>query len=286
MLLSLQSGLLVEFRILAVAAFLAVDRLLIAVQVIGIVPISVAVLRAQTIGVYRRVHSPGVNLFERVILVDKKDAVAIFLEKPGEKCLVHARTERALEIVIVDDRHLGIFVAARRTAADVNLLHDLGVRITGEIQLCHAHQRLVIAGEQELELLFLVGAGKSNRKRVIIRKLTRPERPQNHFNVGLERVMRPHLPLDHMFDVRRRGLGRAAQTDQEKDQKRASHHHQSKPPEHEQTLDYLMAGRHPVWSLLLRASALPSLGRFQPSTASAPSPLVACDRFLRSDRLR
>jgi hypothetical protein len=70
--------------------------------------------------------------------------------------------------------------------------------------------------------------------------------------------MRSHLPLDHAVDVRRRsgsrrrGLGRAAETDYKKNQKRAPHHHQSKPPEHEQTLDYLMAGRHPVWSLLLR----------------------------------
>src|SRR6266851_8896084 len=133
MLLSLQSGQLIEFRILSVAAFLAADRLLIAVQVIGIIPIGVAVLRAQTIGVYRRMHSPRVNLFERVILVDEEDAVAIFLEQAGEKCQVHTRTERTLEIVIVDDRHLRIFVAARWTPAEVNLLHDLGVWILGQI---------------------------------------------------------------------------------------------------------------------------------------------------------
>jgi hypothetical protein len=47
-----------------------------------------------------------------------------------------------------------------------------------------------------------------------------------------------------------------------------------------------MAGRHPVWSLLLRASALPSFGRCQSFTASAPRPLVACDRSLRSYRHR
>src|ERR1019366_2089381 len=96
MLLSLQRGQLIEFCILAVAAFFAADRVLIAVQVIGIVPVGVTVLRAQAIGVHRRVHRPGVNFFERVILVDKKDAIAVFLEEPGEKHLVHARTERTL----------------------------------------------------------------------------------------------------------------------------------------------------------------------------------------------
>ena len=101
------------------------------------------------------------HFFERIILVDEKDPIAVFLEKPREKCRVHARTERTLEIVIVDDRHLGIFVAARRTPADVNLLHDLSVRIAGQIELAYAHQRLVVAGEQELEVLFFVGTGKS-----------------------------------------------------------------------------------------------------------------------------
>src|SRR4029077_11048305 len=85
------------FCILAVAAFFAADRVLIAMKVIGVIPIRFTVLRAQAIGIHRRVHSPGMNFFERVILVDEKDAIPVFLEKPGEKRLVHARTERTLE---------------------------------------------------------------------------------------------------------------------------------------------------------------------------------------------
>ena len=96
--MSLQSGQLIEFRILAVTAFFAADRVLIGVQVIRVVPIGVTVLRAQAIGVHRRMHSPRVNFFEGVILVDEEDAIAVFLEKSWEKCLVHARTERTLEV--------------------------------------------------------------------------------------------------------------------------------------------------------------------------------------------
>src|SRR5271166_4196840 len=73
-LLSLQSGPFVEFRVLAVAALLSADGMLIAVQVIGIVPVGITVLRGQAIGVHCRVHRPRVNLFERVILVNEKNA--------------------------------------------------------------------------------------------------------------------------------------------------------------------------------------------------------------------
>src|SRR5208282_4750397 len=107
-----------------------------------------------------RMHSPGVNFLEWVILIDEKDAIAVFLEQPRKKRRVHARTERTLEIVIIDDRYLGVFVAARRTPAGIDLLHDLNVRISRQIELGHAYQRLVVVGEQKLELLFLVGTGK------------------------------------------------------------------------------------------------------------------------------
>ena len=125
------------------------------------------------------------------------------LKSQWEKRCVHARTERALEIVVVDDRHLGVFVAARRTAADVNLLHDRSVRIDGQIELGHAYQRLVIAREQEIEIPLSVGTGKRNRQRVIVRKLTRPERPHHHLHVGREGILRPHLALDHARYIRK-----------------------------------------------------------------------------------
>src|ERR1700681_4887866 len=86
MFLSLQSGQFIEFRILAVAAFFAANRLLIAVQVIGVVPVGVTALRAQAIGVHRRMHSPWVNFLKRVVLVDEEDAISVLLEKAGKKC--------------------------------------------------------------------------------------------------------------------------------------------------------------------------------------------------------
>src|SRR6202167_6706892 len=86
--------------------------MLISVQVIGIVPKSIAILRVQAIGIHSRVYGPWVNFFERIIFVDEKNAISVFLEKPREKRRVHARTEGAFEIVVIDDRHFGIFFPA------------------------------------------------------------------------------------------------------------------------------------------------------------------------------
>ncbi len=168
------------------------------------------------------------NFINRVILVDEKDAIAVFLEESGKERCVDAGTERALEIVKVHDRDFGIFVAARGTSADVDLLHRLRVRIGGQIELAQADQGLVIVGEQKREILFSRGTGKRNRQRVIVRKLAWPQRPHNHIYVGGKGILRPHVALNGARDVGRsssRGgrirsgtrLGRTAQTDQQKD---------------------------------------------------------------------
>jgi hypothetical protein len=155
-------------------------------------------------------HCPGVNIFDRIIFVDEKDAIAVFLEQPRKKCLVHARAERAFEIVIVDDRYFGIFVAPCRTSGDVDLLHDRGVGIAGQIELRHTEQSLVVTGKQKFEVLLFVGTDEGDRQRVIVGKLTRPERSHNHFYVGWERILRPNVPFDHTHDVE--GSGRSCRS--------------------------------------------------------------------------
>ena len=196
MLLRLQSCELVELRILAVVSLFFTDRVLIAVQIIGVVPISVVVLRAQTIGIDRGMHRPRMYFFERIILVDEKNPVAIFLKEPGKKCRVHTGTEGTLEVVIVDDRHLGVFVAASRSAADVNFLHRLGIRIRSQIQSRQAQQRFVVVREQEFEILFLAGAGKGHRQGIVAGELTRAQCPHNDRYVRRQRILRSYVALD------------------------------------------------------------------------------------------
>ena len=168
------------------------------------------------------------DFIDRVILVDEKDAIAVFLEESGKEGCVDAGTERALEIVKIHERDFGIFVAARGTSADVDLLHRLRVGIGGQIGPAQAYQGLVIVREQKREILFSGGAGKRNRQRVVVRKLAWPQRPHNHIYVGGKGVLRAHVALDGACDVGRRSswgsrirsrirLGRTAQTDQQKE---------------------------------------------------------------------
>ena len=62
MLLALQSCELVESGILGAGALRIVDLFLIAMYVVGKVPISVVVLRRQAVRIYGRMNRPGMDL--------------------------------------------------------------------------------------------------------------------------------------------------------------------------------------------------------------------------------
>src|SRR6202041_1496414 len=172
--------------------------------VVGVIPIGIVVLRGQAIGVDRRMDRPWVNLFQRKILIYEKNSVAVFLEQSGKKRGVHARAERTLEIVIVYNCHLSVLIAARRPPAHIDLLR---------------------------------GTRKRNRQRIIVWKLTRPQRPQRHLYIRRKLILRPHMPLNHLSQIRRsvrsgrsssrgRSLRRAAQANHQKNEKRTPHNHE------------------------------------------------------------
>ena len=78
-LLPLQHGGPVQDSILRVVALLSAYVLLVGMQVVGEIPVGVVVLRGQAIGIDRRVNGPGMNLGQRIILVDEQYPVAVFL---------------------------------------------------------------------------------------------------------------------------------------------------------------------------------------------------------------
>ena len=140
---------------------------------------------------------------------DRRKRFVTFLEKAGKKSCVHTGAERTFEVVIVDDLHLGLFVAPRRPPGEVNLLHSLCVRIVGQIHSGYSHQRFMIVGDKKIELLLLGAARKGNRQGIVVGKLTGTKRPERHFHVRRDRIMGSHLPFNQCCQVRRRrGNGR------------------------------------------------------------------------------
>ena len=109
---ALQHGELVQ-RIQARAGrFFVAYLVLVGVNVIGKVPISVAALRRQAVGIHRGVHCPGMNFHQWIVLVEERDPVAVLLEYLREQCLVHARAKRAFQIVEVHQHDLGCLGSA------------------------------------------------------------------------------------------------------------------------------------------------------------------------------
>src|SRR5580765_1875696 len=78
-LLALQHGGPVQESILRVVALLPAYRLLVGVQVVGVIPVGVVILRSQAICIHSCANGPGMNFRQRVVLVYEQDLVAIFL---------------------------------------------------------------------------------------------------------------------------------------------------------------------------------------------------------------
>ena len=128
------------------------------------------------------------NLRQREILVDKQHAVSILLQERREQLLVHARAEGALEVVVIDGHYLGILVAPCRPAVEIDLLHDLGIRILAQIHLVKTHQRLTILGEQERNFLLAIAVVKGHGNGVVVGKLAWLNRIDRDFHVGRQAV--------------------------------------------------------------------------------------------------
>src|SRR5262249_57311627 len=92
-----------------------VQFLLISMGIISKLPEGVVILRRETIGIYRRMHRPRMDRSQRKILVDNLHLIAISLQNIGEERLMHSGTEWALEVIVIYDHYLCIFVSPPRT---------------------------------------------------------------------------------------------------------------------------------------------------------------------------
>src|SRR5438552_12298675 len=95
-------------------------------------------------------HRPRVNLGEWIVLIDDLYLAAICLHQLGEKRLMHPRAERTLEVVVIDNDDLGIFIAALRTSTQVDRFHH----VLAYVKLLPLNQCLVVLRYQEV-----MGAG-------------------------------------------------------------------------------------------------------------------------------
>ena len=110
------------------------------------------------------------NLLQRKVLVHHLDPVAVALQHVDQR-LVHARAVRALEVVIHHHRDLGVLVAPHRPALQVDLRHQLRLRIARQVHLLHRDQRLAVLAQQKLLLLRLFAIGQHHRQLVVAREL-------------------------------------------------------------------------------------------------------------------
>ena len=70
---------------------------LIGVDVVGEVPIGIGALRCQAVGVNGCVYRPGMNLGQRVIFVDERNPVAVFLDDLGKQGLRACASRRGIQ---------------------------------------------------------------------------------------------------------------------------------------------------------------------------------------------
>src|SRR5262245_39338591 len=111
-------------------------------DIVSKIPIGLAALLAQAIAVDGGAQGPGVDLNQRIVLVNHTDFVAVILENIGKELGMHAGAERALKIVVVDDGDLGIGVTLYRTTLHVNLRHE----VLGDINGFQMSQSLPVFG--------------------------------------------------------------------------------------------------------------------------------------------
>src|SRR5438445_4249596 len=116
-------------------------------HVIGESPVSGRALLVQAICIDRSMNRPGMDLIERIVLVDDLYLVAVSLKHILNEGLVHARTERTLKIVIVDDGDLSVLVAADRASGKI----DLANRIGTDVSFVQAGKGLSVLGDQEID---------------------------------------------------------------------------------------------------------------------------------------
>src|SRR6266571_912738 len=145
---------------------------------------------------------------------------------------MHARAERTLEVVEIDDHYFGVLIPTGGPANDIDLFHDFGVRIFTQVELGQSNQSLAILGKQEIIILPFVAAIEGDGESVISREFTGFDRTQNDLYLSRNVVKGAHLPLHALSHVGWGRLSGAPQTHHHKGKDRTSKNRHQIPPKH------------------------------------------------------
>src|SRR5579871_4284990 len=104
----------------------------------------------------RAVLGPGVDAREREVLEHEADPIAVLLEHLVLERGVGTGAKGALEIGVLDDRHLGVARSAGGHPVELDLAHHLLERVDGEVDGVAAEQIAAVAAHVEADALMLV----------------------------------------------------------------------------------------------------------------------------------
>ena len=138
---------------------------------------------------------PGMHR-ERKVLVHDFDAIAVLGKDLLHERLMHTLAERALQVVVIDDRDLGLRIAAYRPAGDIDLAHALGVDVLGEVHLGDLRQDFAVLGKQEIHLLLMTFATECDGHQIVGREVAGMAWSDVDFHVGRKIVLGLNLALD------------------------------------------------------------------------------------------
>ena len=165
------------------------------------------------------------DLRERIVFVDERHPVAVFLENLRKQRVVHARAKRAFEIVEVDHHDLGRLWlrATGRPLTSILLM----VSAKGSLLKSNLVTRSMVLRSlrnQKLVVLALaIAAVDVDGDGVISGHVAgRRNGTDDHLYFCGNGVERAHLVLDLASHIRRSGLGHAAQANQQQNEKRTS----------------------------------------------------------------
>src|SRR5689334_8108374 len=132
-------------------------------DIVGKIPIRLAVLLAQAIAVNGGMHGPRMNFNKWIVLVNHLYPVTVVLEYAGKERGMHVRAEWALKIVKINDHDLGIRVATDWPALEVHLGHQ----VLGNIVFVQMRQGFAVLGNQKVMVRWFTAAEKGNNEIVI-----------------------------------------------------------------------------------------------------------------------
>src|SRR5271156_6539324 len=91
-------------------------------------------------------HGPGMDFYQRIILVIKPDQALVAVKCCRKKLLMHASAVRALQVVEIDDRDFGVLGPPQRAALGRDHLRWTMT----DIKPLQTRNRVAVAGKKKI----------------------------------------------------------------------------------------------------------------------------------------